>query len=475
MCLGVLLVLLPAAARADMGVMIADPTTVGASAFTHAGHALVYLTGVCADTPVRARLCRTGENGSVVTRYPKFHESSSYGWNIVPIELYLEGSMRPGERLLYGSQNVRDALASKARDGFMKDVCSGACPIVAHSYWRDMVAATITRDIFVFAVKTDTTQDEKTVEWLNAQENVDRYNGVTNNCATFVKDLINVIFPHSVHRDVINDIGMMTPKAAAHSFTSWAQRQRDLGFYIMHFSQKPGSIARSGVASSGTETAIHMKKYLIAAAMIGDHEVAGSFFVAYWLTGRFGLYKEYVRHSTPRLTELERTHQAQKETGGPAELRLIEAEIETNETQTTGTDAEWTSYRQRFTAMREAAAPSDDAWKTVLKRLDRGTISVDGNGDTWAVPEKDTRRVGISNRIVLAEGSDPQLALQLMAWRVGFALSAKKRMRPGIVEFREDWALFERAYAQMHPTVMIAGADEDGKAATSYAAGAAER
>lgn len=453
------------AAHADLGVMVADPTTVGASEFTHAGHALVYLSGVCADTPVRARLCRAGESGSVVTRYPQFHEASPYGWNIVPLDLYLEGTVQPGNRLLYGSQNVKDALGIKARDGFMKPVCAGACPLIPHSYWRDMVAATINRDIFVFTVKTTPAEDEALVRWLNAHENFDDYNGMTNNCAEFVRAMVNAVFPHSVRRDVINDIGMMTPKAAVHSFTRWAEKQPDSGFSILHFPQKPGSIPRSGVASSGTETAIHVKKYLIPAAMIGDHEVAGSFFVAYLLTGRFNLYKEYVRHSSPKLTELRRLR---KETEEEPKLRQVKAEIVALEAETTGGEAEWTSYRRRFEAMRETVGT--ESIDRFGRQLDLGTVSVDADEDAWIVPRGDTRRVGLGSRNVLAEGSDPELALELMMWRVGSSLKAKPRMRPDAKEFREDWSLLERAYSRAHTGNVIArgaGATQTGGTVTA--------
>jgi hypothetical protein len=32
-------------------------------------------------------------------------------------------------------------------------------------------------------------------------------------------------------------------------------------------------------------------------------------------------------------------------------------------------------------------------------------------------------------------------------------------MRPGIVEFRDDWALLEQAYARLHPVTIVAGGD----------------
>jgi len=52
--------------------------------------------------------------------------------------------------------------------------------------------------------------------------------------------------------------------------------------------------------------------------------------------------------------------------------------------------------------------------------------------------------------------------LDLLSWRIGVTLAGKGRMRPGIVEFREDWGLFEQAYARGHLGVaagVVGGAD----------------
>ncbi len=94
-------------AQADVGVVLADPTSIGVSQYTHAGHSLVYLSGVCAESPVRARLCEPGEQGSIVTTYPNFREDQPYAWNLVPISLYLHGSLTPGDRPLFFGRNQR--------------------------------------------------------------------------------------------------------------------------------------------------------------------------------------------------------------------------------------------------------------------------------------------------------------------------------------------------------------------------------
>lgn len=444
--------------RADIGVVIADPTGIGSSAYTHAGHALVYLSNVCAETPVKARLCKPGEQGSMVTIFPNFYEREPYAWNLVPVSLYLEGTMRSGQRLLYGSREVKTALTMSAKIGYLRSVCGEACPPLEHAYWRDLVASTIERDVFVYAVKTTPAQDETAVRWLNDQPNVNHYNGMTHNCAMFAQSLINTLFPHSVRRDILNDLGMMSPKAAARSFSHWAEKRPELGFYSMHFAQKPGSVQRSCSASSGTEAAIHIKKYLIPAAMIGDHEVAGSFFVAYFLTGRFSLYKEYLRYPAQETPGLRTASVSTM----PESLQETSLRDRMN-----GTSAEWASYRRRFAAMAEGSvdpAQGKAQSKRMQARLDRATVSVEGDGEAW-LTLADGRRVGIDSGNVLAAGSDSDLALELMTWRVGAELAAKGRMRPGMQEFREDWTLLERAYTRAHATRIADDEDTSSEAA----------
>ena len=296
-----LLIVLSQRARADVGVVLADPTRVGASVWTNAGHTSVYLSGVCAETPVKLRLCHAGEQGTVLTAYPDFHEAAAYQWNAIPLSLYLYGSLHAQDAALdtplYASPALKRARESAAAQQFLAPVCAGACPQIAHAYWRDMVGATTMRDVYIFAVHTTREQDQAFVDRVNAMPNRNRYQMMTHNCADFVRDMVTLYLPHAVHRDVFNDLGMMGPKAAARSFTRYARRRPELGLYVLHFIQQPSVVARCGTARSGTETAFHQPKYLLPAAAIGDHEVAGSFFVSYFLTGRFSLQHTYEKYA----------------------------------------------------------------------------------------------------------------------------------------------------------------------------------
>jgi hypothetical protein len=459
-------------ARADIGVVVDDPTTIGVSWFTHAGHSLVYLSDVCAASPVRARLCRPGEAGSVVSMYPDFHEVKDYAWNIVPLNFYLEGLQTPGDRLLYGSEQVKAALELHARVNALYGVCGDhGCPQQPHAYWRDMVAATVDRDMFIYAVHTSRAQDAKIVAWLNDSTNRNRYNSLTNNCSNFTSALVNMVFPHSVHRDLVNDLGMMSPKGAAHSFTHWAARRPELGLYTLHFAQQPGPMPRGGIARSGTEDGFHMKKYLIPAALIGDHEVAGSFFVAYYLTGRFGLYKQYAKYAEPSPLESASPGSAPMSSepavedadyvlsavsrhspGSPGSLYSLYSPGSRDQPQThlrgravLGTPAQWAQARHAFAALVAADAQGwkPDRKQTFPRGFAKARAWVDGAGRPYLTigAGVEARTVGVSSGDLLSAGSDPLPAYQLMLGRVESELDAKNHYRESIVMFRRDWAL----------------------------------
>src|ERR1700687_3817497 len=54
--------------------------------FTATGHAAVYLSGVCAETPVVLRPCAPGELGAVISRYDGV---AGYDWVAIPLIPYL--------------------------------------------------------------------------------------------------------------------------------------------------------------------------------------------------------------------------------------------------------------------------------------------------------------------------------------------------------------------------------------------------
>ena len=129
-----------------------------------------------------------------------------------------------------------------------------------------MVGATLERSIYMFVVKTSVEQDRELIAEFNSLPNVNHFNGMTRNCADFTRRVLDIYYPHSVKPDYINDFFMTSPKAAARTFTHYAQEHPELDLRVLHFSQVPGTIKRSSECRSGTEQLYHSKKLVIPLA-----------------------------------------------------------------------------------------------------------------------------------------------------------------------------------------------------------------
>jgi hypothetical protein len=76
---------------ASVTVLLEEPYSYdGALAGT--GHTAVYLTGVCAESPVSLRRCNPGEHGVVISRYTRI---AGYDWIAIPLVPYLYAVENP--------------------------------------------------------------------------------------------------------------------------------------------------------------------------------------------------------------------------------------------------------------------------------------------------------------------------------------------------------------------------------------------
>src|SRR5246127_32320 len=56
-------------AYGDVGVILNETLNESVARVTGSGHTAVYFSRICPDTPIKLRLCRPGENGSVMSNY----------------------------------------------------------------------------------------------------------------------------------------------------------------------------------------------------------------------------------------------------------------------------------------------------------------------------------------------------------------------------------------------------------------------
>jgi hypothetical protein len=443
-------------ANCDVGVVLNESLDTSVARITGSGHSAVYLSRVCAESPVKLRFCRPGEQGSVISNYTTLGEDQPFEWNVVPLSVYLYGVENPRNRPVFGSFKIKRVLEERYREKYLEAYCaSQSCKTSNKAEWREMVGAALSRSINIFVVDTSVDQDRDFIAEFNALPNQNHFNGVTRNCADFTRRLINSYFPHAAGPDYLNDFGMTSPKAIARSFTRYALRHPEARFRVLHVAQLPGTIKRSSEARAGTEQLYHSKKLLIPMLIFADYELP-AVAATYLLTGRFNPQHEFEEHPTAEAAEISHEIQLAKAGKEKARAELFEEVASLERTQVVGTPDEWKQYRAAFDsvvaeAVHEEIIPGRAYLDRFLKRLDdRGMPFADTSGALWMeIPDSDeTLRVGLSASNILSSGSEPKLADKLVLACVGHILKSPKHSRETMLEFKKDWALLESSRAK---------------------------
>ena len=268
---------------ADMALLLHQPhSTFGF--FNPTGHAALYLSRVCSETPVRLRRCNDGEQGVVISRYNRV---AGYDWLAIPLIPFLYAVDQPEQVSDFidseGVVEVRDAWRRAYLRDIVPDAADGAIP---KGDWTQLVGAAYDRKIYGFYIETEETEDDALIEMLNGRANKRRFHLLFMNCADFSKDIINFYFPKSVRRNIIADAGITSPKQIAKSFVRFSRRNPDLQFFTFTISQVDGELARSKAVRGVLESIIMSKKYVVPLAIISPWVAAGGF-VAYLTEGRF--------------------------------------------------------------------------------------------------------------------------------------------------------------------------------------------
>ncbi len=445
---------------ADVGVVLNESMDTSIDRITGTGHSAVYLSRICAESPVKLRLCRPGEEGSVMSNYINIGEDQPFEWNVAPLNVYLYGVADSRHRPIFGSFKLKHLLEERYRQRYLSGFCEGSsCTTSPKAEWREMVAATFIRSLYIFVVDTTVEQDKELIAEFNNSPNKNHFNGVTWNCADFTRHVINTYFPHAANPDYVNDFGMTTPKAVARSFTRYALRHPELNFRVMHFAQVPGTIKRSSEVRAGTEQLYHSKKFLIPMAIFADYELP-AVAATYLLTGRFNPEHEFEQH--PAIVK-NATHIKQQ----------LDADSPDEQARAAGRPIQWKEYRRTLDSIVEEAIQdgiisSRKELEHFFKHFDEvGTPMVDEDGASWMEIVENGRslRVGLSADNTFSQGSDPQLAYELLLSRAQYVLKSPKHRRETMFEFMQDWTTLQRASAKNAVTVarnVTAGKDRNG-------------
>jgi len=444
-------------ARADVGVVLNDSLDTSVARITGSGHSAVYLSRICPASPVELRLCRPGEEGSVISNYTTLGEDQPFEWNVVPLNMFLYGVADPKDRPLFASWPVKRLLEESYREQVLSHYClTHFCETSGKAEWREMVGATAERTLYILIASTTIEQDVDLIAKFNSMPNVNHFNPMRRNCADFTKDIIDTYFPHAAHRDVLNDFGVTSPKAVARSFAHYAHRNPEIEYHVLHFAQLPGTIKRSSECRNGTEQLYRSKKLVVPAGVLSYPQLPLSAAGLYLLTGEFSPQREFEWHATERETEL---GDDLKVAEGDNETRAkeLKAEEVQERTEVLGSANEWKAFREKFDSMADDAAQagiiaSRSSLDHVFKKMTQhGTPSLDERGRLWMRVENSdgtSSVVGLSASNVLSAGSDRKLAYTILLANVNEVLRSSARRRETMPEFEQTWALLEQARPQ---------------------------
>jgi hypothetical protein len=248
------------------------------------GHAAIYLSSICPASPVSLRRCKDGEHGVVISRY---HRVGGYDWIAIPLLPYLYAVNQPEDVPLTVSPEdvaaLRDSYRRANLEAIVPDAEDGSTP---KGDWTQLVGSAYDRTIYAFGVESSQEQDDALIEKLNSRSNKTHFNLFFFNCADFARKTLDLYYPHAIHRSLLNDAGVMTPKQAARSLVSYRKHHKDLQFSILVIPQVEGTVPRSTAVRGVFESLVKSKRYalpLVTVAVL--HPYFGGSLAFAWIEG----------------------------------------------------------------------------------------------------------------------------------------------------------------------------------------------
>jgi hypothetical protein len=270
-------------AHAGATLLLEEPYSYD-GAFAGTGHSAVYLSNVCAATPVVLRACAPGESGVVLSRYDGI---DGYDWVAIPLVPYLYAVERRESIPLFADAN----LIAFLRDQYRRDHLESLAPDrpdggIPGGNWYELVGASYDRTIYGFEIETSPQRDARLIAKFNSQPNRERYHFIKRNCADFVREVINFYYPHALHRSVVGDLGVTTPKQIAKMMVKYSHHHPELESSNFIVPQVPGAGRRSKPVHGVLESVMAAKKYMLPILALHPY-IGGGLLVEYFGHRRF--------------------------------------------------------------------------------------------------------------------------------------------------------------------------------------------
>jgi len=446
-------------AHAGATLLLEEPYSYdGALAGT--GHAAVYLSNVCAESPVALRRCGVGESGVVLSRYDGI---AGYDWIAIPLIPYLYAVDRPESIPLFADAKLvaflRDQYRREYLEALAPDRPDGGMP---EGNWYEMVGSSYDRTIYGFEIETSPEQDALLINQFNSRPNRERYNFVKRNCADFVRDVIDFYYPHALHRSLVGDLGVTTPKQIAKMMVKYSRHHPDLESSDFLVPQVPGAVRRSRPVHGVLESVMAAKKYMLP--VVALHPYIGG-----------GLLIEYFGHR-------------RFDPGRNALICVLDPRRQLDAPMTRGERVRYQSRLDELSLSRAVLDPFDEGLnpgKPEGKTKEVGTREV----KTWerlqagAQPGLDASGqpvlqmrvgddlalVGVSRANILSVSESPELAAKLLEARLRQELRPATAPKTSPSDVERDLALFQHLLRLQPREVAVTPASANGKRALAVA------
>jgi hypothetical protein len=221
------------------------------------GHAALFVDGLCSDDHIHMRLCRADEDGAVISRYKGI---GGYDWVAMPPGPYLFSVESSDEIPAWATV----AEVNRLRNDYRANHGHSFMRVLSEDSWIQLLGASYRRQIVCIHVHTSAAQEYRLMQWLNSRPDRTHFNFFFRNCADFARQMLNVLYPGAIHRNLPFDFGMTTPKQLESNLPHYATRHPELEFHIYKLPQTPGAIARSAHLYGVTESLVKSKPYLFA-------------------------------------------------------------------------------------------------------------------------------------------------------------------------------------------------------------------
>ncbi len=271
-------------ARASLTVLVGEPFgSFGTMMPT--GHVSLYLDRVCADGPVKLRMCRADEPQGVVVA--RLNAIGPLDWIASPVMSFLYGVDDADEVLPYATAEDVRALEEDYRQ---RNLLSLFPDDVARSKtgdeWWETVGAAYIRRLWGYGIATTREQDAAFVAMMNDRPNRHIYHLHRENCADFVADAVNFYYPGTVKENKVPDFHLMTPKQVARSVWAYGVAHPEAGLKMIEVPQVPGTLRRSRPLRGAADMLLKTKRYL-ATLLVIQPEAVLAMWVMYLDGGRW--------------------------------------------------------------------------------------------------------------------------------------------------------------------------------------------